>query len=124
LTECAIGATPPADGASDDSEIPSSCEPPYVVADGIKRFRVECLASPPCHPPFFVNDDGIKRFRDECVESPPTADRCSPPYDLLEGVDVRACYSRWQTRRRPSVRFVALEERHPPSRLLLQRLHA
>jgi hypothetical protein len=72
-------------GPSADRDMPSSCRPPYVVAeDGIKRFRTECLARPPCDPPFFVDQGGIKRFRDECIAPPalPSGDRCVPPFSL------------------------------------------
>ncbi len=68
-------------------DVQSICLPPFVVADdGIKRFRVECLASPSCDPPYFVDDTGIKRFRNECMRPVlvPATDACNPPYYLLE----------------------------------------
>lgn len=45
------------------------CEPPFHYdAQGIKRYKPECLSvAPDCEPPYIVDVNGIKRYKPECL---------------------------------------------------------
>jgi hypothetical protein len=45
------------------------CEPPFHYdAQGIKRYKPECLSvAPDCEPPYNVDVSGIKRYKPECL---------------------------------------------------------